>query len=97
MDAVSENVVVFPHHKEIVAHIVAQSKEIPQTSSSHHDWIRQTVSEPQNTQDVLRERFRENNNDPDTPTPELYPLVETMRSWLSADRTEQIIQKNPAL
>jgi hypothetical protein len=97
MDAVSENVVVFPHHKEIVAHIVAQSMEIPRTSSSHHDWIRQTVSEPKNTQDVLRERFRENNNDPDTPTPELYPLVETMRSWLSADRTEQIIQKNPAL
>jgi hypothetical protein len=51
---------VFPHHKEIVAHIRAQNVEMPENTQAHHEWIRTIVSDPMNVYTNIRKRFEEN-------------------------------------
>jgi len=86
----------FGHHKQIVAALVA--KNFTKTQGvSHHEWIRESVKNPLDIYRGLRARFQLNNDSPDTPVPELLPVVEYVRSQMATAPMNEKCSNNVAL
>jgi hypothetical protein len=86
----------FGHHKQIVASLIA--KNFTKTQGvSHHEWIRESVNNPQDIYRNIRARFKSNNDSVDTPIPELLPVVEYFRSQMTMSAIEEKCSDNVAL
>jgi hypothetical protein len=91
-----EGTFAFGHHKQIAAALIA--KNFTKTrGASHHEWIRETVSSPLDVYRGLRTRFESNHDNPDTPIPELLPVVEYVRSQMMLSAIEEKCRDNAAL
>lgn len=91
-----EGSLVFGHHKQIAAALVA--KNFSQTPGvSHHEWIRELIRQPLENYRRLQERFARNNLHPDTPMPELLPVVNYLRGQMMQPAMEEKCRANPAL
>jgi hypothetical protein len=45
----------------------------------------------------IKKRFEENNNNPDTSMPELFPVIDKIKQSLFTDRINLLCKKNPIL
>lgn len=92
----SEASFAFGHHKQIIAALIA--KNFTKTQGvSHHEWIRQWVSNPLDLYREIRARFTSNHERLDTPIPELLPVIEYVRSQMMVPSIEEKCRDNVAL
>jgi hypothetical protein len=86
----------FGHHKQMVAALVAKNFTTTQ-GVSHHEWIRESVSNPLDVYRGLRARFKANKDSPDTPIMELLPVVAHFRSQMTTPAIDDKCRDNAAL
>ena len=68
----------FSHHRQIISETTKEKNEIDSANISHHKWIRNIIKNPLDWYSDLKTRFENNNNNAETPCPELLPIVTKM-------------------
>lgn len=86
----------FGHHKQIVATLIAKNFTKTQ-GASHHEWIRASVNNPLDVYREIRARFKSNNDSLDTSILELLPVVEYVRSQMTAPAIDEKCRNDVAL
>ncbi|MCH2189199.1 hypothetical protein MK079_05235, partial [Candidatus Gracilibacteria bacterium] len=84
----------FGHHRQIVAELHKQEQGIDQDSIDHHNWVRGIIENPLENYQDIKERFEKNNNHPETPCPELLPIVKKMIHDLYSDDINSLCAKD---
>lgn len=85
----------FNHHRNIVAHLSARNSLEAERSASHHAFMRNIVDSPIEAYTDLKERFKNNNNSPETSFPELLPVIDQIMEKMYSPEVNEICENNP--
>ena len=84
----------FGHHRQIVAELTKEKNEINKAEIDHHHWIRSIVHNPVESYKNIKNRFEANDNHPETPCPELLPIITKMIDDLYSEEINTLCAKN---
>lgn len=84
----------FGHHRQIIAELTKEKNEINHAENSHHEWVRDIINNPIKNYDLIHKRFLDNNNHPETPCPELFPIVTKMIDDLYSDSINKLCKND---
>ena len=87
----------FGHHREIFAHIVAQTSVEKERGMNERVFIRGIIANPLESYLALKERFDAEGNSPEVPFKELFTVVDRMLSELFDDDINELCHATPVL
>lgn len=82
----------FWHHREIVSSLQDQKTYPGIEDISHHEFVRSMINDPLTTYSEVKTRFEKNNNHPETPFPELLPVVRKLIHDLYSTEINEICE-----
>lgn len=88
---------VFWHHREIVSHLISRTSVEKERNFLHHEWIKSIIENPFELYQELEKRFSENNYNPETSFPELFPIIDRIKDKLFSDEINEICRHQPIL
>jgi hypothetical protein len=87
----------FDHHREIVAFIASQTSDEKLRNQKEHDFIRNIIDNPLEIYTKMSDRFRESNNNPETPMPELLPIIDRLGKEMFSAEINKMCEEKPLL
>jgi len=84
----------FGHHREIISKLSLDTSKINVSDATHHEFVRNMIQDPIWTHDMIKKRFEENDNNQETPFPELLPIVRKMMSSLYTPEIQEICARD---
>jgi|GEM_PF-1085317 len=87
----------FGHHREIAAHITAQTSIEKQREKKEREFVRSLIKEPLESYRALKERFEAEGNSPEASFPELFPVVDHLLSDVFSEEINELCRALPLL
>lgn len=87
----------FGHHREIVAHITAQTSVEKERQMQEREFVRGLIQNPLESYKSLKERFEAEGNTPEVLMPELFPVVDKLIQEAFSDEINQMCEETPLL
>lgn len=87
----------FGHHREIVAHITAQTSVEKEREMKEREFIRAIINQPLESYKSLKERFEAAGNSPEVSFKELFPIVDRLLSEAFSEELNEMCRTTPLL
>jgi hypothetical protein len=87
----------FNHHKEIILHTLAKTSVENEMNFNETKFIKDIIEKPLDSYNSFMERFKENNFNPYTSFPELFPTVNKVMNELFSDEINTMCEENEIL
>lgn len=87
----------FNHHKEIILHTLAKTSVEEEMNFNETKFIKSIIEHPLESYQGFRQRFSENNFNPYTSFPELFPTVNKIMTELFSDEINAMCEENEIL
>jgi hypothetical protein len=88
---------VFNHHRELVNQVTAQSNLDKELRYEESQFIKHIIEQPLTSYESYQKRFQDNQNNPNTPFPELFPVISKLINKMYSPEINLVCKFNSTL